>query len=184
MRAHYERYACCPSCGHRYGAADFDASDVVFRCGACCYAFYQNSRPSATAVIPRLGSEHEIVLITRNGGPCDGGLALPGGIARYDENPEACARRETFEETLISIEVTALLGIVLVDYEYQESRLSILEHAFLAAPIDLDLTQLHTAEAREVAYYDVWAKPRPDSRMAFQEQVQVLDSYRARLRGR
>ena len=180
MRPHYECYEFCPRCGKRYGDSHFDADEVAFRCHGCGYVFYQNPLPSATAVIPRLGRPSEVVLITRKGGPRDGLLALPGGLLRYGETPEACARRETLEETQIAIEIEAPLAVIQVGYEYQGGLLMILEHAFLAAPIDRDLAGARSEEAHSIGFYDV-ANPGLRDDMAFAEQMQVLETYEARI---
>lgn len=53
--------------------------------------------------------EGKIVLIERKAEPI--GWALPGGFVDYGETVESAARREVMEETGLSVELRALLGV-------------------------------------------------------------------------
>ncbi|MBD3258472.1 NUDIX domain-containing protein [candidate division GN15 bacterium] len=53
----------------------------------------------------------EIILIKRGIPPFEGSWALPGGHVEYDESLEACAVRETREETGLDVRLDGLIGV-------------------------------------------------------------------------
>lgn len=55
--------------------------------------------------------DREIVLIRRGIEPFKGHWALPGGHVEYDESVEACAVRETKEETGLDVTLDGLIGV-------------------------------------------------------------------------
>jgi ADP-ribose pyrophosphatase YjhB (NUDIX family) len=175
----YERFRFCPVCASRYRGRDFNPIEVAFHCDVCGFVFYQNSVPSATALIPSKAAPEQIILITRATEPKKGLLALPGGILGYHELPEAAAVRETREETGLDIRIERQLCAFLVDYEYEGSRVSVIENAFLAFPLDADLMGIKTQEAMQVAYHDVRSLSAAHQvvRLAFPEQQTVLRAY-------
>lgn len=71
--------------------------------------------------------------------PRKGLLALPGGFLRYGEDPWEAARREACEEARVETVIERLLHSMLVDYEYEGSRLRTLELAFLSTAVDVEL---------------------------------------------
>jgi ADP-ribose pyrophosphatase YjhB (NUDIX family) len=179
LRPFFEQIRFCPHCGAAYTPSDFDERDVVYRCRACRFDFYQNSIPAATVVIPRKGAPHEVVLIVRDNEPRRGLLALPARFLKYGENPAAGARREAREEARLDPVIERLLVSTLVDYEYLGSRLWTLELAFLAVPVDAELERVKTPEARTVAFYDARELVRAPAKLAFPEQGNVLAEYLA-----
>jgi ADP-ribose pyrophosphatase YjhB (NUDIX family) len=178
---YYELFRFCPRCGTRYGPSSLDERDVVYRCQACGFDFFQNSLPAATVVIPRKGVPEEVVLLVRDNEPGRGLLALPGGFLRYGESPASGARREAREEASLDPVIEQLLVSTLVDYEYLGTRLWTLELAFLAAPVEVDLGRIRTSEARGVAFHDARELARDRGRLAFPEQADVLAEYLVRV---
>lgn len=159
--------------------------DVVFHCGACGLAFYQNSIPSATVVIPNSDDPSLVLLITRNTPPGIGLLALPGGFLRYDEPPHEAAVRETREEIGVAVDLHHLLCATLVRYPYEGSLISVLELAYVTnpkpAPLQVQCAHEEIQEAAFVSAQDVLSTPE---RLAFPEQVNPLRRYLATLEGR
>lgn len=177
MRWRHQLYAYCPRCGARYQDTDFDPLETVFRCGRCAFASYQNSVPSATAVIPHHRSPAEVLLLTRNNEPGRGLLALPGGFLRHDEQPSEAALREAREETGLAITIDRLLCATLVRYPYDGALLSVLEIAFLAHPIEDLQPGIRTDEAQNVGFFSVSRVLADPTCLAFPEQARALHAF-------
>jgi len=173
----YEQIAFCPRCGNRYGADAFLTSEMAFECSRCSDVFYQNSVPSTSILIPSASDPAQALLMTRATAPSVGKIALPGGFLRYGEDPEEGARREALEETLLDVVIDRLLIPLRVDYCYLGAQLSVLELAFLARPIGIDLSGLHTSEASRLAFYPVAEILKGPDRLAFPEQTRALACY-------
>ncbi len=172
----------CPSCGHRYEAADFSPDDTLFTCSDYDYdydyLFYQNSVPYVSAVVPARGREQEVLLIRRGMPPDIGKLALPGGFLRSGELPADAIVREIGEETLVEIRIARRLCETLLDYQFRGERISVLELAFVSQAVDPRAFDALTEEASSVAFYDV-RKPQllNGEWLAFPEQANVLGHY-------
>lgn len=98
------KYLFCPKCGG--GLKPKNKSLLV--CGVCSYYFYQNSKPTSSALIVEDG---KILLGKRGIEPFKGFWNIPGGFLNYGEDPAEGAKREVFEETGLVIEVGDLIGI-------------------------------------------------------------------------
>jgi ADP-ribose pyrophosphatase YjhB (NUDIX family) len=98
------KYQFCPKCGG--GLKPKNASLLV--CGVCSYHFYQNSKPTAKALIIEDG---KILLGIRAVDPFKGHWNIPGGFLEYGEDPKDCAKREAQEETGLEVQIGELLGI-------------------------------------------------------------------------
>jgi 8-oxo-dGTP diphosphatase len=55
--------------------------------------------------------EDSVVLIKRKNPPFRGKWALPGGFVEYGETVENAAKRETWEETGLDVEIDGLFGV-------------------------------------------------------------------------
>jgi len=55
--------------------------------------------------------DNKILLVKRGQPPHQGDWALPGGFVEYGETSEAAAKREVQEETGITIDLSAILGV-------------------------------------------------------------------------
>jgi ADP-ribose pyrophosphatase YjhB (NUDIX family) len=177
MQRAFDQFAFCPRCGDRYTERCFDPAAVVFTCGACGYEFYQNSIPSATAVIPSAIDPDHVLLLTRRTALREGRLALPGGILRYGEDAALGAEREAREETTLEVFVDRLLCTTSVGYEYQGASISVLEIAFLMCPLAADLDGIETTEASRLEFRDVAEVLDTPQVLAFPEQASVLRRY-------
>ena len=96
----------CPYCATRLVPAD-DHGTVRPTCPACGFIAYRNPAPAVGVILER---REQIVLVRRKFEPMSGLWSLPAGFMEYGESPEDTARRETLEETGLSIELVGLHG--------------------------------------------------------------------------
>jgi ADP-ribose pyrophosphatase YjhB (NUDIX family) len=96
----------CPRCGSPtvLRVVDHHERAVCERCG---HVSYRNPVPAAGVVLVENG---EILMVRRKFDPRAGLWTLPAGFVEYDEHVEACAVRETEEETGLRVETTCLFG--------------------------------------------------------------------------
>lgn len=174
---HHERYRFCPCCGGAYAPDSYRATGGYFQCRSCGYHFYQNAKPSCTAVIADPGDPERILLLTRATPPHIGKLALPGGFLDYGEAPEYAVAREVLEETELEVVSSRLLCVTPLDYEYLGERLAVMEVAFW---VDVGKSRLSggaTGEASRLAFYSLHETLRDESQLAFPEHASVLRHY-------
>jgi len=76
-------------------------------CDACGHVAYRNPAPAAGIVLVEDG---RVLLVQRKCDPRKGLWTLPAGFVEYDEHVEACAVRETREETNLEVRLTGLFG--------------------------------------------------------------------------
>jgi ADP-ribose pyrophosphatase YjhB (NUDIX family) len=89
---------------------------------------WENAKPCAGALVIRHG---KVLLIRRAIEPYLGYWDIPGGFCEVDEHPCQTAEREVREETGLDIELTAILGIWLDEYESSTT----LNIYYLARPV-------------------------------------------------
>lgn len=73
---------------------------------------YRNPMPTVDVIIelgPGRGAPGPVVLVERRNPPL--GWAIPGGFVDYGEQAESAARREAKEETGLTVELLALIGV-------------------------------------------------------------------------
>ena len=105
-------YKFCPKCGaslirvmeHEYSR---------LQCSSCKFVFYQNSKPTASALII---DEDKVLLGRRNIEPSKGMWDIPGGFLEPGEHPEDGMRREIMEETGLQVKIVDMLGFIMDDY--------------------------------------------------------------------
>jgi ADP-ribose pyrophosphatase YjhB (NUDIX family) len=76
-------------------------------CPRCGHVAYRNPVPAAGVVLVEDG---RVLMVQRKFEPRAGKWTLPAGFVEYDEHVEACAVRETKEETGLEVELTRLFG--------------------------------------------------------------------------
>ena len=125
----------CPRCGRE--------ADVVFprsiTCPHCGYGAYYNPKPVACA-IPR-DDDGNLWLLRRAFDPGAGLWTFPGGFVDLGESVEDAARRETFEEMEIDVELGGLVGV----YSRADERIVLVVYAAKALGVPRT-----TEEATEV----------------------------------
>jgi NAD+ diphosphatase len=177
----YEKYRFCPVCGQKYGASAFHKASSSFFCDGCEYRFYQNTRPSASAVIPAAHASGHVLMMTRAVEPGFGKLALPGGFLDYGEEPAQAAERETLEETSLSVRVDHFLACTMVDYVWCGLEMSVVELAFLMHPAQNPVFTVPVGEASKLEYFEIDEINEQPEKLAFAGHRQVLKTYRAEL---
>jgi len=158
----------CPQCGTGLETRKIEGEQRLF-CPQCSFIFYQNPKPTASALIT---SADRVLLVRRAIDPQKGCWDLPGGFLEVDEHPEQALRREIKEELDISIEVMGFLGIYMDRYDYDEAgghTLNIYYHARIAA-----------GEPRPASDIDQWgwfASDEIPSNMAFTNNKEALRTW-------
>ncbi len=164
-------YKFCPKCGTAFDKRrlkDFEPERLV--CPACHFVFYLNPKVAAGAVVEYQGG---IVLLRREIDPRAGFWVHPGGFVDRGETLEAAARRETFEEVGLDVEIGRLLGA----YSFAESEVVVVTFAARA----LSGTPMVGDESLEVAMF----QPRdiPWDRLAFPSTHLALKEYLRTMEG-
>lgn len=116
-------YKYCPKCA---GSLEFiipneyeEHKQLV--CSECGFVFYQNSKPTAGAII--VDKNDNILLAKRAYKPKAGYWDVPGGFLEYGEDPEEAVKREIREELNVEIEITQLVGVYSDYYSLTEVEL-------------------------------------------------------------
>lgn len=158
------KFQFCPKCGG--GLKPRGKS--LFVCGVCGFNFYQNSKPTASAVIIKDG---KVLLGRRTIEPAKGKWNVPGGFLEFGEDPKEAAKREALEETGLVVEIGDVLGIFMD--VYGPSKESTLNIAYIASVIggqektDDDLKEL------------CWFSPDElPEEMAFESNVKMLEAWK------
>ena len=77
-------------------------------CSVCGFVLYKNPAPASGVIIEKDG---KVLLVKREYPPFKGDWSLPAGFMEYGESPEACAVRETYEETNLKIKLSCVFGV-------------------------------------------------------------------------
>ena len=164
MNVHY-----CPRC-----ATPLVEREVAGRarplCTACGYVHFRNPLPVAGCLVTLDGG---VVLIRRDVEPRRGYWALPAGYVEFDETVEEAARRETWEECGLEVELVDLLGVY--SFLHPAEQRSGLGVFYLARAVGGALAPGDDAiEARAFAPHEV-----PDE-LAFASHHLVVATWRRR----
>jgi 8-oxo-dGTP diphosphatase len=143
---------------------------VTLKCETCGRTHYLNSKISGSALVVH----HDRYLVVRRASePEKGKWDLPGGFCEYGEDPRETARRETFEESGLAVEIVRLLGVWMDEYrEPDGSHWPTMNLQYEARLVDAD--RAPTAD-RLIDEYEVtalrWAPLElPPISMAFPKQ--------------
>ena len=158
--------AYCERCGGAMKMRDVDgrARAVCERCG---HIAYRNPVPAAGVVVVEEG---RVLMVQRKFEPRAGQWTLPAGFVEYDEHVEACAVRETLEETGLRVELTRLFGAYMA---MDDPRVQVVLLLYLARTVGGKLAP--GDDASDARYFALDETP-PD--IAFKAHQQALADIR------
>ncbi len=142
-------------------------------CDACGFVMYQNSKPTADALILQDG---KILLTKRANDPGKGLWELPGGFLEDDEHPEEGLRREMHEELQVDVHIESLFGIYMGTYG--DERVSTLNICYIVSLAP----EAKPRAGEEIAgweWFDLRELP-PASHFAFAVAVKVLQDLQVK----
>jgi len=106
-------YRFCPLCGGELKVEVGDSSKVPV-CQKCGFRFYQNSKPTVSALVAN--DQRQVLLSKRNIEPNKGTWDIIGGFLENGEDPIKGLKREFQEELGVEIEVGDIVGIYVDEY--------------------------------------------------------------------
>ena len=136
-------------------------------CGRCGHIAYRNPVPAAGVVVVESG---RVLMVRRKFEPRAGDWTLPAGFVEYDEHVEACAVRETREETGLRVELTRLFGAYMA---MDDPRVQVVLLLYLARQVGGELAA--GDDASEVEFFPLDSLP---ARIAFKAHEQALADVR------
>lgn len=103
----------CPKCGNTFVFKKPEGNDKKeLICESCGFIFWQNSKPTASALIV----DQDKLLLVKRAIPHKGMWDIPGGFLELGEHPEDGVKREMKEELGINIIINKFIGIVMDRY--------------------------------------------------------------------
>lgn len=118
----------CLKCSHRLQYTTKEGRKRL-NCPACGFIFYNNSRPTGSALIVE---GNKILLGKRSKAPLIGWWDVPGGFLESGEPPQQGTKREVKEELGLSIKILRQVGIYMDTYVYKKERFPTLNIIYLA----------------------------------------------------
>jgi ADP-ribose pyrophosphatase YjhB (NUDIX family) len=176
---YFQAFKFCPVCGNKYESADFKAEGPVFICPKCGYKFFQDMKPTVTAVIPNANNTKELMVSERNQEPNKGMFSLPGGFLKYGEKPEEGLIREMKEEFDLDLEIERLLSVKINDYPYEGFDYKHTTIYYLAKPIISLPEVLQLEEVASCKFVDIEHRESFESQMALKPDLEVMNDYLA-----
>jgi ADP-ribose pyrophosphatase YjhB (NUDIX family) len=161
----------CPLCGARLERRPIGPERRLEHvCVGCEFIYYLDQKVVAGTVPTQDG---RILLTRRAIHPAHGKWTFPGGYVDWGEPVDAAARRETWEETGLTVELGELVGV----YSYQKSPVVIV--VYEARVLGGTLTLCHENDRLE------WVTPAeiPWEELAFPSTVDALRDWVARRGG-
>jgi 8-oxo-dGTP diphosphatase len=140
------------------------------KCEACGRTHFLNSKISGSALVVH---NDDYLVIKRAVEPDAGKWDLPGGFCEYGEDPMETARRETFEESGLEVEIVRLLGVWMDEYsEPDGSRWPTINLQYEARLVDSAKAHVafHLIDANEVTATRWVPLKLPPIAMAFPKQ--------------
>ncbi len=105
----------CPKCSEKLEFKKIKTEEEKqLICKKCSFIFYQNSKPTVSALI--LNNKNKIMLVRRAVQPFKNKWDIPGGFLKVGEDPQKGVKRELLEETGLSIKPLKIFGIFMDKY--------------------------------------------------------------------
>ena len=98
----------CPVCANKLVEKNID-DRMRQTCPKCGYVHYHNPAPAAAAI---LVENDKVLLVKRKFEPKVGYWTLPAGFIELDETAQGAAKRETLEETGLTVEILQLHDVL------------------------------------------------------------------------
>jgi 8-oxo-dGTP diphosphatase len=159
-----KRYSFCPVCGARLGQPDRRGGAVMkHACPSCGFEFWQNSKPTASALIEReAGGRAEVLLVRRAIEPYRGMWGVPGGFLENGEPPEAGLRREVMEELGLTVQSASLFCVEMNEYPRDDiaEEAMFLISLYYRCSIPADAAPVAGDDAEECAWFPLGSLPR------------------------
>jgi ADP-ribose pyrophosphatase YjhB (NUDIX family) len=167
-----QKYAYCPKCSAalEYRQPEAHNPEKVPVCTDCGFIFWQNSKPTASAVL--LNDAGEVLLVERAIEPKKGEWDLPGGFLANGEDPVAGMQREMEEELGIAVEPDKLLGIFVDTYGEGSAAVYTFNVIYAAKILSGTITPKDDVASVQ------WFTPSelPES-VAFRNNAEALDAF-------
>jgi 8-oxo-dGTP pyrophosphatase MutT (NUDIX family) len=154
--------AACPHCARP------DEQPLV--CERCAWRWYANPKPAAGVILERDAS---VLLLRRAVEPGLGAWDLPAGYLDPGESPEEAARRETFEESGLEVDLVRLVGI------YTSRPGNAVSSIYLARQVDPSAAVRLDTESSEFAWVPSSKVLDWLPRLAFRSMAAALSDWRA-----
>jgi len=119
----------CPRCAHRLIKKNHEGAQRLF-CSSCDFVFFQNSKPTAAALIT--DNQERILLVKRKIDPFKNYWDLPGGFLELAEEPKKGLAREMKEELGIEIKISSFFDIIIDGYHDNGIKIATLNIYYLA----------------------------------------------------
>ncbi len=144
----------CPVCGAKLLRKKHDHL-VRLVCSKCNFVFYQNSKPTVSALIKN--SKGEVLLVKRAVPPNKGFWDTPGGFLENGEDPIPGLRREMKEELNVRLKKIKYFGMY-TDFYFERYNLYTLNIIFTCEissgkirPMD-DVSELRWFKSKDFPY--------------------------------
>ncbi len=158
----------CPLCGAGLAPKPMEPGKrAEMVCSGCEFIFYMTQKVVAGTIPWRDG---KLLLTRRAIDPAHGKWTFPGGYVDWGETVDAAARRETWEETGLTVRLGGLIGV----YSYPNAPVVIV--VYRARVLGGTLTLCHENDRLE------WVTPAevPWDELAFPSTVEAMRDFLAR----
>ncbi|MEW6407691.1 MAG: NUDIX hydrolase [Patescibacteria group bacterium] len=158
------KFSFCPKCGGKLIKKLVDDKSRLV-CKKCRFVFYQNSKPTASALIVK---NNQVLLGRRAGPPFKNKWDVPGGFLEEGEAPDRGLLREIKEELGLKIKIKKLVGIYMDTYGNSERTLNIYYEAKILKGIPRP-----ASDVKEVRWFSKNKLPK----LAFKNGYQAIKTW-------
>lgn len=164
-------YKFCPKCAGKLKYQSFDSAQHPV-CQKCGFIFFQNSKPTAGAVIE--DGKGRVLLHKRAESPRRGYWDILGGFLNNGEDPIVGLKREMKEELGVNIKVGDLVGIYTDSYMRDEA----IKNYTLNIQYKVRLKTNSLKPNQEIAELKWFSENEvPWNKLAFKSQHLILKDY-------
>ena len=162
-----DKFKYCPKCS----CLDLIMTkDKNYKCESCKFMFWQNSKPTVTAIIIRNG---KVLLGKRSINPYKGYWDPPGGFLEDGEDPEQGLKREMKEELGVDIKIKKFIGVFIDKFYDQDDWYNALCLHYLC-----DIEKGNPRPLEEVSELQWFSLNNIPSRIAFKSNKNTLNLFK------